>query len=89
MPKLTSEEYVNEGGVRCPACQNHDIEGGSVEIEQGCAFQGCHCLTCGAEWTDVYELKRYDYLESGHVKVAHGQCDICGHFGDDCTGVSA
>lgn len=24
--------------------------------------------------------------EPGHVKVLHGQCSVCLHYGDDCTG---
>jgi hypothetical protein len=32
-------------------------------------------------------------LETGetlttHVKVTHGKCLVCGHFGDDCTGTA-
>jgi hypothetical protein len=48
--------YIEHGGVSCPFCKSEDIEGGSVETDQGGAFQPVACNACGAEWNDVYEL---------------------------------
>lgn len=28
-------------------------------------------------------------IGTAHVKVRHGQCKVCGHHGDDCTGMDA
>ncbi len=30
--------------------------------------------------------ERYPNSPPEHVKVLHGQCPICHHYGDDCTG---
>ena len=36
-------------------------------------------------WID--ELKsEIPFLFENHVKVLHGLCSICGHYGEDCTG---
>jgi hypothetical protein len=48
--------YLQHGGIHCPDCLNHDIEGGSVEIEHGTAWQDCTCNACGLRWTDGYQL---------------------------------
>lgn len=50
------EEYIQSGGVFCPFCRNEDIEGGSVDVVEGSAFQEVSCLRCGACWNDEYQL---------------------------------
>ncbi len=49
-------KYIDEGGVRCPYCGADQIEGGSVEIEEGTAQQKVGCLSCDRHWTDIYHL---------------------------------
>lgn len=59
MATLTNEQralYIAQGGVCCPFCMSTDIEGGSVEIEEGRAIQGIACSECEEEWVDVYTL---------------------------------
>ena len=56
---LTDEqiaEYIKKGGVRCPNCTSDNLNGGSIEIDGGCAYQGVCCLDCAAEWVDEYKL---------------------------------
>lgn len=53
---LTQREYLAKRGVVCPFCGSDDIEGGSVDIDAGGAFQSISCNTCGREWQDTYRL---------------------------------
>jgi hypothetical protein len=34
------------------------------------------------QW-DTFEVKQ---TGGPHKKIAHGRCDVCGHYGDDCEG---
>lgn len=58
-PISQAEYKVDE---RCPVCEDNQVEGGSVDISNGHAYQNITCLSCGALWTDVYNLHRYDNL---------------------------
>jgi len=51
-----AENYVQQGGVRCPYCGSGDIEGSRVEIDAGTAWQEVSCSHCESRWQDVYEL---------------------------------
>lgn len=61
----TSEEYARTGGVCCPVCGEHAIEGGPIEIDAGGAWQNITCTECESTWTDQYNLCGYDMLEVG------------------------
>ncbi len=50
------DEYLKTGGVFCPFCKSHDIEGSSVEINEGTAQQDVSCVSCGGAWQDGYRL---------------------------------
>ena len=39
---------------KCPKCESTEVEGHSVEIEDGVATQESNCLACGFEWVCVY-----------------------------------
>lgn len=58
--KASGEEeakYLTGAGEFCLKCgYSGDIDGGTVTIEGGKAFQPVLCTHCGAEWTDVYVL---------------------------------
>lgn len=56
---VSSEEYVKEGGNKCPFCGATDINGHAVEIDAGIAYQPVDCSECGKEWTDQYSLVGY------------------------------
>ena len=46
------KNYLEKHGAVCPVCGSHQIEGGSVNINAGAAYQNCYCNDCQAEWTD-------------------------------------
>lgn len=54
----SNEEYLNNPSC-CPYCGSEDLEGDYVDIECGRASQVVSCLTCGAEWVDLYQLEKY------------------------------
>jgi transcription elongation factor Elf1 len=56
---LTREQiaaYIATGGTKCPFCGSEDIEGGSVQVDAGSAWQHVDCKGCGEAWDDVYTL---------------------------------
>lgn len=55
----TQEQYVEEGGTFCPYCGSRQLEGGSVTVDAGEAWQGISCNDCGAAWQDQYKLVGY------------------------------
>lgn len=60
---MTSKEYANIGGVRCPVCDSLNLNAGRLEPTEFCkAYQNVYCDDCGAEWCDEYELVGYDSL---------------------------
>lgn len=59
----TDEEYVEYDGGFCPVCDNHQLEGDSINMERGAVSQRIRCLECQATWYDVYKLVGYDELE--------------------------
>jgi hypothetical protein len=50
------KQYLATRGVKCLFCLSSDIEGGSVEIDNGGAYQPINCLACDETWTDSYKL---------------------------------
>lgn len=61
-PKI--REYISSP-VHCPNCQSQNIEGGSVEIDEGTATQDIRCLDCDSSWTDHYTISHISNLEGG------------------------
>lgn len=55
----TNKEYVELDGTRCPACNSTQLEGGSIDVDQGYAWQEIYCHDCHLEYQDVYELRSY------------------------------
>ena len=41
---------------KCPYCNSTSIEGNSVEIVDGHAYQDIVCMECDKSWTDEYTL---------------------------------
>ena len=48
--------YLARNGVRCIACEAITTEGGPLDVDDGAVFQHVKCLSCGAEWSDIYHL---------------------------------
>lgn len=61
----TSAEYVKTSGVVCPVCGAQDMEGDSVEVDAGGAWQDIVCCNCGSSWRDEYVLTGYADLTKG------------------------
>jgi transcription elongation factor Elf1 len=58
MAELSQEQrewYLNHS-ANCPFCHSGQIEGGSVEIDAGGAWQEVSCVECGEQWVDIYKL---------------------------------
>lgn len=49
-------QYLTCGGASCPSCLGTTLDGGSVDINEGRAFQRVTCNDCGLEWEDGYQL---------------------------------
>jgi len=50
------EKYIECGGVFCPYCGSHDIEGDSFESDEYGVTQVVGCNECHEEWKDTYTL---------------------------------
>jgi transposase-like protein len=55
----------------CPFCGAESVEGESVTIEDGEAFQECCCTACDRDWVDRYKL--FSFISEG---VAHEETQI-------------
>lgn len=58
--------HAADGGIVCPACGSHDIEGLAPNFEVGAIYQRMGCNICHAEWTDEYHLQGYGALEDAN-----------------------
>ena len=56
--QLTPEQKVAylADSSHCPFCKSSDIEGGSVDVDAGGAWQEVGCNACGKSWNDFYRL---------------------------------
>lgn len=57
---MTTEQYVETGGTRCPFCRSQESEGGPVEFDAGYALQKVVCNGCDKTWIDIYTLTNYE-----------------------------
>ena len=60
---ITQQSYLEGGGDHCPACKSDEIEGGSVQVDTGSAWQSMNCNSCEATWNAVYNLVSYSELK--------------------------
>jgi len=58
-PQLTSKQYAEERGLRCPYCLDDFIIIGSTEVDEEAAEAHNTCMVCDAEWTEIYHLVGY------------------------------
>ena len=61
--KKAKQQYLEAKGVNCPFCGSSQIEGASVEINAGSAYQPIGCLECDKRWKDVYTLQDVEEIE--------------------------
>ena len=57
--QMSDEEYVNEGGCKCPYCHSEEVEGGGFNADFGGAWRQCTGEACGKEWTETFNLVGY------------------------------
>lgn len=50
------EKYLATGGVSCPFCGSHDIEGQGFDADEDGVTQEVGCNDCDREWIDRYKL---------------------------------
>ncbi|HEC72604.1 MAG: hypothetical protein ACTSW7_00570 [Candidatus Thorarchaeota archaeon] len=67
----TNKEHLKNSS-RCPVCNNTDIEGGPVHIEDATAWQEIYCINCYSEWYELYDLVSYEIEYDGVEKVRYG-----------------
>ena len=62
---LTNKEYLKSEGVLCPNCSAEASQMGQGYTETVCneTIESIECLTCGANWWEVFRLVRYEGLE--------------------------
>jgi len=56
---MSDRRYVAAKGIQCPVCEGADLESGTITVDHGIATQTVRCLSCNAEWSDVYRLIGY------------------------------
>lgn len=59
---LTSKQYLEEGGGKCPNCHSSNITADVVQVDAE-AWAEVTCDDCKATWQDVYKLMGYDNLQ--------------------------
>jgi len=65
MTKLTKEQketYLKDPYC-CPYCKSKNIEAGSIEANEGWAWQEVVCFDCHLRWRDVYTLTAVEDIE--------------------------
>lgn len=61
---MTPQEYIANGGTKCPVCGSEDIEGDSFDVDAGSAAQRIDCNDCNSYWIDDYRLVGFVMVES-------------------------
>ena len=57
-------EYLRRDGVSCLYCGSNDIESlGSIQVDEGYAWQEIQCNKCEKCWRDVYDLADVEEME--------------------------
>ena len=59
MDQMTSAEYAQHGGSKCPNCGSFEITGGGFDTDGGYAYQKIKCNDCEHTWEDEYKLVGY------------------------------
>jgi formate dehydrogenase maturation protein FdhE len=61
---MTNEEYLGNGGNKCPFCGGGSIDGGTFQSDNTEAWRYCSCDDCGSEWEDLYKMTGYNTLNN-------------------------
>lgn len=60
--KPVTQDVFLANPCKCPACGSDQVEGGSIEVNAGGAYQAVSCKDCQATWNEVYKLVGYSEL---------------------------
>ena len=60
------EEYAATGYGYCPVCRGEQLDYGVPGFDLKYVSQRATCLSCEAEWTDLYVLEGYIDLDVSH-----------------------
>ena len=63
--KEMEQEYLENGGQKCPVCKSENISADKTEIDGSQGYANVDCRDCGATWTDIFKLVGIDNLEEG------------------------
>jgi hypothetical protein len=50
------QEYVKQGGVKCPYCESRDIENYDRNSDIGWVADSVQCNNCSKSWEEIYNL---------------------------------
>lgn len=56
MEKYNKQQYLDEGGVKCPYCGNDNLECETITTDDNFIHRKVNCHVCGKTWLDVYTL---------------------------------
>lgn len=63
--EMTNDQYIEEGGNRCPACNSGNISAESMfESDSAGGWRKVVCYDCNARWNDIYVLVGYELVET-------------------------
>lgn len=56
---ISDDEYIASTDNLCPACRGNDVDYEGIEAEDEGVVCDAYCGTCGATWTETYDLVGY------------------------------
>ncbi len=62
---MNERQYLERGGICCPACGSTAVAGGHIVAEYTSAWAEVECENCGSTWRDVYTMTGYEELKVG------------------------
>ena len=60
---MTSEEYINETGLKCPVCKSENIFRTGFDVNDNYCGITVVCCDCNSCWKEVYTLKEIKNVE--------------------------
>ncbi len=60
---MSQKAFLRKRGCLCPNCKDGDVEAGPMEVDGPSCYCPVWCLTCGANWNEIYRLEGYGELD--------------------------
>jgi len=58
---MTNQEYINNGGNKCPCCGSKNISTqDQIQVDSDNTWQEVYCNDCEAIWNDIWKLAGYE-----------------------------